>query len=117
MSGTDIAVTVLGLLLGYWMVSLLFSSKPAAPPSLPVVDATAAGTAPSPAGAPWHATLELPPTATPDEIDAAYRRLIGQYHPDKVATLGVELRELAERKSREIVAARAEALRSHGLGA
>jgi DnaJ-class molecular chaperone len=36
--------------------------------------------------------------ATRDEIKAAYRREIAQYHPDKVAQLGSELRELATRR-------------------
>lgn len=36
---------------------------------------------------------------------AAYHRLIAQYHPDKVAHLGNELRELAASKCREINAA------------
>jgi DnaJ-domain-containing protein 1 len=38
-------------------------------------------------------------------IKAAYRRRIMEYHPDKVAKLGAELRELAERKARLINAA------------
>jgi DnaJ like chaperone protein len=40
--------------------------------------------------------------ATRDEIKAAYRREIAQYHPDKVAQLGSELRELANEKSKQI---------------
>jgi hypothetical protein len=40
--------------------------------------------------------------ATPEEIKMAYRRLAGQYHPDKVSHLGEEFRILAERKFKEI---------------
>lgn len=36
------------------------------------------------------------------EARAAYFRLIAQYHPDKVAALGPELRALAEERTREI---------------
>ena len=54
---------------------------------------------------PWYDVLKVPPTASADEVKAAYRRLIGQYHPDKVATLGAEFRALAEEKSKELNAA------------
>jgi cold shock CspA family protein len=40
-----------------------------------------------------------------DEISAAYHRAAQMYHPDKVATLGPEFRELAERRMKEINAA------------
>lgn len=51
------------------------------------------------------AILELPRNATLLEIKNRYRERIREYHPDKVAHLGVELKELAERKSKEINAA------------
>jgi len=38
------------------------------------------------------------PGAGPDEIRAAYRRAAQAYHPDKVAHLGSELKELAQKK-------------------
>jgi DnaJ-domain-containing protein 1 len=37
-----------------------------------------------------------------DVIRRAYRQRMKEYHPDKVAGLGAELRELAERKAKEI---------------
>ena len=43
--------------------------------------------------------------ASDAEIDQAYRRLISQYHPDKVAGAAPELREAAEKRAREINAA------------
>jgi DnaJ-domain-containing protein 1 len=58
--------------------------------------------------------LAVPPTATAAEIRDAYRRLISQYHPDKVNNLGQEFRDLATRKSQEITAAYAEAMRERG---
>ncbi len=36
--------------------------------------------------------------ASPDEIRAAYRRLVAQYHPDKVSHLGLEFQEMAHQK-------------------
>lgn len=41
-----------------------------------------------------------------DEVEAAFRQAIAQYHPDKVSHLGKELRDVAERKARELVKAR-----------
>ena len=40
--------------------------------------------------------------ATADQIKEAFRREISKYHPDRVEGLGVELRELADRKSKEV---------------
>ncbi|MBF0098832.1 MAG: TonB family protein [Magnetococcales bacterium] len=51
---------------------------------------------------PWHVVLNISQNATLEEIKQAYRMLIGQYHPDKVVNLGDEIKQVAERKSREI---------------
>ena len=45
-----------------------------------------------------YALLEVPRTATTDEIRTAYKRAVARYHPDKVAHLGKEFQELAHRK-------------------
>jgi DnaJ-domain-containing protein 1 len=50
----------------------------------------------------WFSILEVSESATFDEISLSYKRKIRQYHPDKVAALGKELRELAEFKSKQI---------------
>jgi hypothetical protein len=49
-----------------------------------------------------------------DEIRRAYRERMKEYHPDKVAGLGSELRELAERKAKEINMAFEELKKMHG---
>jgi hypothetical protein len=36
------------------------------------------------------------------DVKSAYRTLIAQYHPDKVSRMGDEIREVAERKAKEI---------------
>ncbi len=56
--------------------------------------------APSP-----HDVLQVGPGASHQEITSAYRRLVQQYHPDKVANLAPEFREMAERRMKEINAA------------
>ena len=120
MTATELVVIVVGLILGYWVVSLLLRAKVPAPVApQPNADAAQPGTASSRTDAPpvWHNVLELGPSASPDEIRSAYRSLMSKYHPDKVASLGSELKALAERKSKEIGAAYRDAMRSHGLDA
>ena len=46
--------------------------------------------------------LEVDRNASPEDIKKAYRRLVNRYHPDKVAHLGDEFRELAENRFKEI---------------
>ena len=46
--------------------------------------------------------LGLPANATGTQIKEAYKKMISQYHPDRVATLGAELQELASKKTKEI---------------
>lgn len=47
-------------------------------------------------------TLGLRPGADPASIRKAYREMMAQYHPDKVAHLGEELKRTALRKTLEI---------------
>ncbi len=49
-----------------------------------------------------HEILGLDKNATKKEIQAAYRKLVKQYHPDRVAHLGKEFQELANKKFIEI---------------
>ena len=49
-----------------------------------------------------YAVLEISPSASDDEVKAAYRRMAMKNHPDKVATLGPEVQKAAEEKFRKI---------------
>ena len=49
-----------------------------------------------------YAVLGVPPTASPEEITHAYRDRIKEYHPDRVADLGEDLRRLAHDRTVEI---------------
>jgi len=49
-----------------------------------------------------YTVLGVPPSASPQEIRAAYRARMQEYHPDKVAHLGAELQQLALEKSQQI---------------
>ena len=53
---------------------------------------------------PWE-ILGVQVGAAEDDVVAAYRRMAQMYHPDKVANLGPEFKDLADRKMREINAA------------
>ena len=53
----------------------------------------------------WFRILGVPENATSDAIACAYKRKIREYHPDKVASMGEELRDLAESMSKRINAA------------
>ncbi|MCC6652395.1 MAG: J domain-containing protein [Candidatus Eisenbacteria bacterium] len=49
-----------------------------------------------------RALLDVARGATRDDIGRAFRAKVVEYHPDKVASLGKELRDLAARKTREL---------------
>jgi DnaJ-class molecular chaperone len=49
-----------------------------------------------------YRVLGLTEEATDAEVDLAYRRLIAQYHPDRMVGAADELRRQAEAKAREI---------------
>ena len=117
MTAAEMIAVVGCLFLGYWIVAVFV-------PSLFETDVSADDGAESARaepddsstaevdreGDPWFEVLEIPEASTREEITAAYKRQIRQYHPDRVAQLGQELRDLAERKSKQINAAYAIAL-------
>ena len=49
-----------------------------------------------------YATLGLTRDASDEEVERAYRRLMSQYHPDKVAGAAEEIRQIAEQRARAI---------------
>jgi DnaJ-domain-containing protein 1 len=109
MTRTEIAVVLFGLFAGYWAVSkLFFPSRPANPLSNSPPGAT-------PAPPAWHEILQVPPDAGADAIRDAYKRLISKYHPDKVESLGEELKTLAATKSRDITLAYRDGMRARGV--
>ena len=62
-----------------------------------------------------YKVLEISPDATDDEVRKAYRKLALKHHPDKVSTLGVDVRKAAEKKLQEINAAKDLIYKSRGM--
>ena len=92
----------LGLLVGYAFDHDAFSRPRAPRPGGKAPPRPDAGNA----DVDWaYRVFGLPEDASDAQIDRAYRKLMGQYHPDRVAGAAPELQKIAERKSREINAA------------
>ena len=62
-----------------------------------------------------YAVLEIDESASDDEVRAAYKRLVVKHHPDRVASLGEDIRAAAEKKMREINEARDLIYKARGL--
>ncbi|CAJ7237571.1 heat shock protein DnaJ domain-containing protein [Burkholderia pseudomallei] len=124
-------VVVICLVLGYWLVSRLIEKGKAAerdsstdtsgrtPEGEEAEEAAKSARASGNASsaqrdATWYEVLEVREDASANEIKVAYRRLMAQYHPDKVASLGRELRDLAEAKSKAVTQAYRRAMQLRG---
>lgn len=62
-----------------------------------------------------YKVLGISPDATDDEVKAAYRQMALKHHPDRVATLGEDVRKAAEKKFQEINAAKETIYKARGL--
>ncbi len=62
-----------------------------------------------------YKVLGVSPDATDDEVKSAYRKLALKHHPDRVATLGEDVRKAAEKKIQEINNAKDIVYKSRGL--
>lgn len=59
--------------------------------------------------------LEVAPSASNDEVKKAYRRMAKRFHPDKVSTLGEEVRHGAEEKFKKIQEAYEQIKKERGM--
>jgi DnaJ like chaperone protein len=62
-----------------------------------------------------YKVLEISPSATDDEVKAAYRKLAMKHHPDRVASLGEDVRKAAEEKFRQLNEAKEKIYKARGL--
>jgi DnaJ like chaperone protein len=62
-----------------------------------------------------YKVLEIAPTATDDEVKSAYRKMALKHHPDRVATLGDDVRRAAEEKFQKINNAKERIFAARGL--
>ena len=53
-------------------------------------------------GEPWWQVLGVPSDATLDQVKTAYSALLEAHRPDRVSTMGKDIQELAEKKTKEI---------------
>lgn len=109
-------VVLLGLVVGYCLVSFLMSRAKTPGASAREPRGPGQGAVWSDAWAeagvrPWFDVLGISESASREQIEQAYRLRIGQYHPDKVARLGEDIQRLAETRAKEINAAYDEAMR------
>ncbi len=62
-----------------------------------------------------YKVLGIAPTATNDEVKKAYRQMALKHHPDRVATLGEDVKRAAEKKFKEINEAKDLIYKSRGI--
>lgn len=62
-----------------------------------------------------YKVLGVSPTATDEEVRKAYRKLALEHHPDRVATLGEDIRKAAEKKFQEINDAKERIYKARGM--
>lgn len=62
-----------------------------------------------------YKVLGVSPDATDEEIKKAYRNLVRQNHPDRMATLGEDVKKAAEKKMQEINDAKERIFKARGM--
>ncbi len=115
MTFNETAVIVVGAFLGYWVIDALLNKKSVNNASSKPVGSHTAEATPVAAhhdngsrdyeeyiANNWHSILGVHEDADKEKIISAYQQLLAECHPDTIAQMGEEFRELAASKSRKI---------------
>lgn len=111
MTFNETAVVAVGLLAGYWVIDALLNRQSVnqntannqGNDSKSSVDESSSSTDYEQyISSNWYRILGVAEGATAEQITEAYQQLIVQYHPDKIAHMGAEFRDLAVFKSKQI---------------
>ena len=62
-----------------------------------------------------YKVLGISPDASDEEVRRAYKKMVLQHHPDRVATLGDDIKAAAEKKFKEIVEAKDRIFEARGM--
>lgn len=122
MSGPELVAILLGLFFGYLAVSKFSGKvniKQESDQRTQQQDLPPGSSPPPQKQAPVPLTcyevLGVSSSASLDEIRTAYRSLLSKYHPDKVDSMGPEVKAICETKSKEINTAYEQALKARGF--
>ena len=102
------ALIVIGLVLGHLYDIGVFGGSYRARPERPPPPV-----APDPEDP--YVVLGIAAGASDEELELAYRRRMSEYHPDRVASAAKEIRDMADRRAREINQAYDRIKRERGL--
>jgi len=118
MTVDQVVVIIAGLCAGYWIVAVVLrqlriGTSAGKDPSARTGEHEYRTHSSSHERTPqWYEVLGVTQSADVQEIKSAHRRLMELYHPDRVDSLGPELKALAEAKSKESNSAYDEGLRA-----
>jgi len=113
MTFNETAVVAIGLLAGYWVIDALLNRQSVnqnkntannqGNESKASVNESGSSTDYEQyISSNWYRILGVAEGATAEQIAEAYQQMIVQYHPDKIAHMGAEFRDLATFKSKQI---------------
>lgn len=121
MSGQELVAILLGLFFGFLAVSKFFGKSVVKQKNDhgPQCQEVQRGGLPNENEPPflpsWYEVLGVSASASLEEIRSAHKSLLDKYHPDKVESMGPEVKAICEARSKEINNAYEKALKARGF--